>query len=150
LITIELVSDDRDYEWSGSLMAGSDPWIKLGVSRSRCLQACRGREHLLFIARDQEHRLGIILLHPQGLAGSPYIKSVCVEADIRGRGIGEKLVCFAEDYFRKESKHIFLCVSSFNVRAKVFYERLGYKQVGEIKDYLIAGESELLMHKRIS
>jgi ribosomal protein S18 acetylase RimI-like enzyme len=57
---------------------------------------------------------------------------------------------FAEELFRGGAKHIFLCVSSFNSRARSLYERCGYKVVGEFKDYVIEGASEILMHKRLS
>jgi ribosomal protein S18 acetylase RimI-like enzyme len=56
---------------------------------------------------------------------------------------------FAEDLFRGESPHMFLCVSSFNLRARVFYERRGYRAVGEFQDYIIEGASEFLLHKRL-
>jgi ribosomal protein S18 acetylase RimI-like enzyme len=42
-----------------------------------------------------------------------------------------------------------MCVSSFNERAQELYERLGYKAVGELKDYIISGHSEILFRKRI-
>lgn len=44
----------------------------------------------------------------------------------------------------------FLCVSSFNPRARALYERLGYELIGELKDFVIDGASELLMRKRLS
>jgi ribosomal protein S18 acetylase RimI-like enzyme len=40
-------------------------------------------------------------------------------------------------------------VSSFNPRARELYERLGYEFIGELKDYLVRGHSELLMRKTI-
>jgi hypothetical protein len=30
------------------------------------------------------------------------------------------------------------------------YERRGYSMVGELKDYIIAGASEILLHKRLA
>ena len=44
---------------------------------------------------------------------------------------------------------MFLCVSSFNLNAQKFYEHIGYTTVGEFKDYIIKGKSEILMHKNI-
>jgi len=58
------------------------------------------------------------------------------------------LLARAEDWF-PEARHIFLCVSSFNGRASQLYERRGYVVVGELKDYVVAGESEILMHKKL-
>jgi len=44
---------------------------------------------------------------------------------------------------------MFLGVSSFNMRAQQLYQRRGYRKVGEFPDYVIAGASEILMHKRL-
>lgn len=38
-------------------------------------------------------------------------------------------------------------MSSFNVRAKDLYERLGYSIVGELKDFIVTGHSEWLLRK---
>jgi ribosomal protein S18 acetylase RimI-like enzyme len=83
------------------------------------------------------------------VAGSPYIASIATASECRGKGVGSRLLQFAEDLFRPESNHIFLCVSSFNPRARRLYERCGYEVVGEFQDYVIRGASELLMHKRL-
>lgn len=86
-------------------------------------------------------------MHPRGLAGSPYVASIAVAEDRRGRGVGEQLLDFVEAHFRPDARHLFLCVSSFNERARRLYERLGYEPVGEFQDYVVDGASEVLMHK---
>ncbi len=138
---------DDDREWCAALMARTDPWITLG----RTLNDCRARigqpDHLLFVARAGDAPCGFVLLDPQGVAGSPYIASIAVSEEYRGRGIGRCLVRFAEEYFARESRHIFLSVSSFNRGARALYERLGYEAVGRFDDYVIPGASEILMHK---
>ena len=111
------------------------------------MKTCHDPEYLLFIAHDENEPCGMVLLDPRGLAGSPYLKSIAVAATYRNRQIGATLLAFAEDLFRKENRHFFLCVSSFNTRARNFYERNGYHPVGELKDYLIPGESEIIMYK---
>jgi RimJ/RimL family protein N-acetyltransferase len=44
---------------------------------------------------------------------------------------------------------VFLCVSSFNERARALYEQLGYETVGELRDYVVRGQSEWLMRKTL-
>ena len=46
--------------------------------------------------------------------------------------------------------NLFLCVSSFNLHAQRFYRRLGYEQVGVLKNYLVEGHEEILMRKSIA
>ena len=45
---------------------------------------------------------------------------------------------------------MFLCVSSFNTRARALYERLGYQVVGELRDYVVRGHSEWLLRKSVA
>jgi ribosomal protein S18 acetylase RimI-like enzyme len=78
------------------------------------------------------------------------VKSIVVSENLKGKGVGTALMKYAENYFGKSSKHMFLCVSSFNKAAQSFYKRLGYEQAGEFKDYIIEGESEILMHKKLA
>ena len=103
---------------------------------------------MLHVIRVSEQPRGFVLIHPTGLAGSPYIATIAISEESRGQGLGAALLDFAEQYF-PEARHIFLCVSSFNVAARRLYERRGYSQAGELKDYVIAGASEILMHKRL-
>ena len=139
--------DDR--EWGARLMARSEPWITLGRTLDTCRLVCHNPDYLVFVALSGPTRCGFVLLHARGVVGSPYLATIAVDDPFRGRGVGTELIRFAEDYFRGHARHMFLCVSSFNPRARALYERLGYRQVGELPDYLIDGASELLMHKRL-
>jgi len=139
--------DER--EWAAALFAGLEPWITLGATLEQLRKASCDPEYLVYIARADGERCGAIVLHRRGLAGSPYIKSIAVVEQHRSNGAGTALMNFAERLFAAEARHIFLCVSSFNTRARTFYERRGYKAVGELQDYVIEGASEILMHKRL-
>lgn len=131
------------------LLTNSEPWITLRINQDQCRENCHNPEFLLFMAYTGSKPSGIILIDPNGVAGSPYIKSVAVYPEFRGQGIGSMLLSYAEEMFRGKSKYIFLCVSSFNKKAQSFYDRHGYKVVGELKDYIIEGASEILIHKRL-
>lgn len=113
-----------------------------------CETALRRPASELFIARREHQKLGFILLTANGLAGSPYIAAVAVDGTARGQGVGTKLLKFAEQHY-PEARNIFLCVSDFNERARMLYERYGYRQAGVLENYVIEGHSELLMRKRL-
>lgn len=146
-LTIDLASG-ADLEWCAHLMSTSDPWLTLGRGYETCLARCRGSEFIVLMARQGEERLGFLLLHPTGVAGSPYIAAIAASEAARGQGVGSALLDAAERWI-PSSRHIFLCVSSFNLRARKLYERRGYVQAGEFPDYVIDGASEILMHKRL-
>lgn len=140
-------NDERN--WCAHLMASSDPWLTLGRSFDDCLARCQRPEYTLLVARRDMEPAGFILLHPDGVAGSPYIATIATSAALRGQGIGTALLIHAEGAF-PQARHIFLCVSSFNTAAQKLYLRNGYSIVGEFKDYVIQGASEILMIKRIA
>ena len=55
--------------------------------------------------------------------------------------------CWRASTASRTEPNVFLCVSSFNARARLPYERLGYSYVRELHDYLVRGHSELLFRK---
>ena len=143
-------AEPNDHEWCACLMASSEPWITLQRDLQACFQVLNRPGTELFVARDQSSRqIGCILLAPYGLAGSPYIASIAVSPEAQGHSVGSQWMQFAEQHFHDRS-HLFLLVSSFNSRAQQFYRRHGYEFIGELKDYIVAGHSELLFHKRLA
>jgi len=136
-----------DREWAARLMAASDPWITLGRGLDECRVACGREGYEMLVARHGAEPCGFALLHPRGVSGSPYLASFAVAEAWRSHGVGAVLLSACERHFAPTSRHFFLCVSSFNSRARAFYERHGFRQVGEFTDYVIDGASEILMHK---
>jgi len=146
-ITIgEATADER--LWAGRLMASSEPWITLGRGEEACRAACVDRDYVVLVAREDGAPLGFARLHPRGVAGSPYLASIAVAAAVRSRGVGATLLDAAETRF-PGARWMFLCVSSFNARARVLYERRGYRTVGELPDYVVDDLVEILMVKRL-
>ena len=143
-------SKDDDADWAADLMAHADPWVKLGTTHAQLPKAFGLPDYQVYIAEMGMIRAGVVVIHPRGMASSPYVKLIAVDASYQGQGVGEALMEFTESLFKGEARHLFLCVSSFNLRAQKFYRRLGYETVGELRDYVIEGESELILHKKIS
>lgn len=148
-LIIEAAANEDDIAWAAHLMAGNEPWITLGRGYEQSREALTRSGTELFIARMSSERVALLLLSPYGLAGSPYINSIAVDRAHRAAGIGTRLLEFAEQKFRAR-RFIFLCVSSFNQRAEALYRRCGYELVGELKDYVVEGKSELLYRKRLT
>ncbi|HUJ13697.1 MAG TPA: GNAT family N-acetyltransferase [Thermoanaerobaculia bacterium] len=142
-----LAIDDEARRCAG-MMCSTDPWVTLGRSFDECLAAVRDPTQEIYLATDDGRILGFIILTMKG-AFTGYIRTVCVDAEERGHGIGSRLVEFAENRIFRDTPNVFLCVSSFNPRARALYERLGYEPIGELKNYIVDGASELLMRKTI-
>jgi ribosomal protein S18 acetylase RimI-like enzyme len=138
-----------EAEWCAQLMAASEPWITLQRDLAGCRAALARPGTELFVAHEHEQPVGFVLVAPYGFAASPYIASIAVAAGDRGRGVGSVLLRFVEQQFADRG-HVFLLVSSFNHRAERIYRRHGYVSVGELKDYIVGGASEIILHKRLS
>jgi ribosomal protein S18 acetylase RimI-like enzyme len=147
-VTIRKAMGD-DARWAAGVLAGSDPWLTLGRGFDACLAACTSSLDVLEIAESAGERCGLVLVRPAGVAGAPYIVSIAVAPAFRSRGIGAALLEHVERTYRGRSRHLFLCVSSFNLRARRFYERHGFEAVGTLKAFLIEAADEILMYKRL-
>lgn len=146
--SIRQFDETRDLDACARMMSESEPWITLGrdYEASRRVLSDPTRER--YVAEDASGLAGFLILNMNGpFAG--YIQTVCVAPGRRGRGIGTLLVRFAEERSFRDWPNVFLCVSSFNAGARRLYERLGYRAVGELSDYVVAGHSEILMRKTI-
>jgi ribosomal protein S18 acetylase RimI-like enzyme len=143
----EATTEER--EWCARLMAASEPWTTLRRGLDVLLPAVLDPEYVVLVARRRGTPCGFVRIHPRGVAGSPYVASVAVAETERGRGVGKALLDAAEARYPK-ARYVFLCVSSFNTRARALYERHGYQLVGELPDYVADGYSELLMGKRLA
>jgi ribosomal-protein-alanine N-acetyltransferase len=143
-------ASESERIWAADLLQHSEPWIRLGVKAEQLVKTCHDPEFHIFIAHLDNSPCGVLIMDPRGIAGSPYVKSIAVSPEKRSSGVGAKMISFAETYSSRHSKHIFLCVSSFNDRAQKFYIEHGYSKVGEFIDYIIEGASEILMYKRLA
>lgn len=142
-----LPATESEREWAARLLASSEPWITLGITLEQCMATCKDPEYKMYIAHAGSSPCGVMILDPRGLAGSPYIKSVAVAESFRGLQVGKQLLEYTEDVCRKYSRHLFLCVSSFNHSARRFYENQGFSAIGDLPGYIIPEASETIMHK---
>jgi [ribosomal protein S18]-alanine N-acetyltransferase len=145
---IQPLQNPHEARACAQLMARSEPWITLRRTYEDGLKLLQDPAKDVFVALAGGAVAGFIVLDPRG-PFSGYIQTICVAPEWRRRGLGRKLLAFAEERILRESPNVFLCVSSFNTGAQRLYDRLGYERVGELKDYLIRGYSEILMRKTI-
>jgi ribosomal protein S18 acetylase RimI-like enzyme len=128
------------------MMAASEPWVTLQRSFEASVRTLGDSGKELYAVSDGEGIEGFVLLDMRGpLAG--YLQSICVRPDRRSRGLGTALIQWVEDRVFLESPNVFLCVSSFNDRARRLYERLGYEVVGELPAFIVRGHDEVLYRR---
>src|SRR5215467_14178149 len=146
---IEPLQNDDDARACAAMMCTTDPWITLRRTFDESLRVITDPAGETYVAREDGAVRGFIIIVMRG-AFVGYIRSICVAADARGSGVGSRLIAFAEERIFRDLKNVFLCVSSFNPRARALYERLGYEVVGELRDYIVRGHSEWLLRKTVA
>src|SRR5207248_78751 len=147
-ITIRPMAGESEAQVCARVMANSEPWLTLGRSYEHCLTALREPTRENYVACGRNELAGFIILALKGPFPG-YLQTIAVTPEWRNRGVGRALMAFAEERIFRERPNVFLCVSSFNLSAQRFYERLGYAKVGELKNYVVNGHSEFLMRKTI-
>jgi [ribosomal protein S18]-alanine N-acetyltransferase len=145
-LVIRRLADQTEARACARLMAESEPWVTLGRTHDASLNIMQDPSREVYVAQDEQGLAGFLILCMTG-AFVGYIQTICVDPDRRGQGLGSRLVEFAEQRILAESPNVFICVSSFNRDARRLYERLGYRVVGELTDYIVQGYSEILLRK---
>ena len=146
MIEIRKLQHTAEAEICARMMANSEPWITLRRDYDASLKILTDSSREVYLATLNGEIAGFTILIMHG-AFVGYIQSVCVAPEWRSKGIGSQLMAFAEKRIFSETSNAFICVSSFNKGAQKLYERLGYKVIGELKDYIISGHSEILLRK---
>ncbi len=77
----------------------------------------------------------------------PYLLNIAVKKELRGKGIGKKLLALFEEKGFAKASRLFLLVSDFNTAAKRLYQAIGYKEVGVIPNFIKPGVAEHIMMK---
>ena len=137
-----------DVLWCAELMTCSEPWITLRRDRESSFDQLGDLFKELYVFVDGHEHLGFVLIDMRGTFAG-YIQSLCVAPPFQNRRYGATLLQFVERRIFRDYPNVFLCVSSFNREALRFYERHGYEQVGDLRDFIIAGASELLLRKSL-
>jgi len=129
-----------EAETCAQMMTRSEPWVTLCQSYDTSLEIVTDPSREVYLAFIEGEVTGFAILHLQGLFNG-YIQAVCVGPQWRNKGIGSRLMVFAEERIFSETSNAFICVSSLSENALRLYERLGYEVIGQLKG------SEILLRK---
>lgn len=145
-LTIRPLCGDMEARFCAGFMVASEPWVTLGLTLEQAMARLTNTAREIFVATIGEQIVGVMIFDLTGMLNG-YIQILAVHPDWRGRGVGAQMITWAEERIFRQSPNVFLCVSSFNTRAQKFYQRLGYRRVGELPDFLTAGHAEILLRK---
>jgi ribosomal-protein-alanine N-acetyltransferase len=145
---IELTTDRDDFAACAGIMVATDPWITLGLDYDACLKAFDGPFREVYVLKKEGEIIGFVIIQPQGTFKG-YIQTIAINEAYRGAGYGTQLLQFCEDKILQYSPNIFICVSSFNQGAIQLYTKFGFELMGELKDFVKKGFTELLLRKTV-
>ena len=150
-----------DVEACARIVAGDPLWQRYGITLTRARQeirqalaAARGGGRATYsagefaVAESGGEVAGFIWFRLDGtFHHSGYVRWVGVASQAQCRGLGRRLMRYAENRIFKAGPNVFLMVSDFNEQAQRFYEALGYRLVGKVPDYIVPGIGEHVYRK---
>ncbi len=150
-----------DVDVCAGIVAADPLWERYGVTfrsaryaigrefragRRRGMAAREAAE--LAVAHHGGRVVGFIWFYLRGtFHHSGYVRWVAVAPQAQGRGVGRRLMQYAEDRIFRAGPNVFLMVADFNEQAQRFYEALGYRLVGKVPDYILPGIGEHVYRK---
>lgn len=100
---------------------------------------------------DKQNLLGYICIGPTPLTYGTYdLYWIAVDPDYQGKGIGKKLLSFAENKVKQNNGRLIVIETSSQEKYRntvKFYETAGYKLLSRIKDYYKIGDDLLVYGK---
>lgn len=150
-ITLEVreLRSTEEADQCARLMSTSEPWVTLRRDYDLCFKMLTDSRREVYVALLKEEIVGFMILQMRGpFVG--FIQTIGVKPEWRSKGIGSRMVKYAEDRILRVTPNVFMCVSSFNPKARKLYDRLGYRVIGELKDFIVPGHSEILLRKTIA
>jgi GNAT superfamily N-acetyltransferase len=135
-------------------MAGSLLLRRYGTTRRTALASlARGRrsgDRLLIAVGPGGRVLGLAWVLPSRiLTGAAYLRLLLVATDRQRTGTGTALLAAAESASRQVANHLVLLTTTDNAGARRFYERRGYRHVGNLPGLARPGLHEALYWKML-
>ena len=108
------------------------PLARVGLTRAI------GRRDTLLVAMERDVIVGLAwFIHTPALDCSTYLSLLLVAESHQSRGLGASLLARGERNARASgSRHMVFLVTKSNRRARAFYERHGYKHIGDLTGFV--------------
>jgi diamine N-acetyltransferase len=141
----------EDAVMLGKTLAQIEPWNTLNYSANRLSSYLCQEEPLLYKFRIviSEQLVGVICIRYPWLRGA-YLELLAIYPAQQKQGLGKEIMLWFEKEVQQTSCNLWALVSSFNDKAQCFYKRIGFTEIGTIKDFLVSGHDEILLRKIIN
>jgi ribosomal protein S18 acetylase RimI-like enzyme len=104
------------------------------------------------LVNDQDHALGYICYGPAPMTQGTFdLYWIVVDPQYQSRGMGSKLIEFAEAQVSREKGRMLLIETSSTPeyeKTQTFYRHRGFREVGRVLDYYVPGNDRITYCKR--
>jgi GNAT superfamily N-acetyltransferase len=140
-----------DLAAAARLMAESSLLQRYHVAFDTALASLTGAlasGDFILVSRETDlHGFAWVSFGPRILNGAAYLRLLLVATP--GRGDGTRLLLAVEDAARTRANHLYLLATTDNTGAHRFYERHGYRHVGDLPGLVVPDLDEALFHKAL-
>ena len=136
-----------------NVMASSDLLRRYRITpeaaRASLSAAFRAGDILLVSRADRVVGLAWLSLAPRILNGAAYLRLLLVAQDARNTGTGSSLLAAVEARSEEHANHLYVLATTDNSGARRFYERHGYRYVGNLPGLVWPDLDEALYYKTL-
>src|SRR5437868_1679181 len=91
LYNLQNLRTEEQAKECAAMMAASDPWLRLGRTYKECLDIFLDKKNHIYVIKHNGEFIGFIVINLHG-SFTPYIQSIVIKAEYRGKGIGTQLI----------------------------------------------------------
>jgi GNAT superfamily N-acetyltransferase len=147
------LATQADLPEVAKLMAASEMLHRYAVTEASALQslsaAFTAGDILLVTRDDTVTGFAWLTFAPRILNRAAYLRLLLVAPHARNKGLGSRLLRAVESNAIEHANHLYLLATTDNISARRFYERHGYRHVGDLPGLVAPDLDEALYHKRL-
>jgi GNAT superfamily N-acetyltransferase len=132
-------------------LAAMDPWKRLGYGATALNRYLAGPDPGLkrFTVGEADEQRAVVCMRYPWLRG-PYLELLAVFPSAQGQGVGKSILAWIEEQARLHSKNLWTMTSEFNLRARAFYQAVGFVEIAPLPDLVAEGYNEILLRKTLT
>jgi GNAT superfamily N-acetyltransferase len=136
------------------MMSASDLLVRYRVTTDGALRSLTDALEagdLLLVSRSAAVTTGLawVTFAPRMLNGAAYLRLLLVAPSAQGSGAGSALLAAVEMRAGERANHLYLLATTDNTGARRFYERRGYRHVGDLPGLVWPDLDEALYYKTL-
>lgn len=155
MLDVKVLQDNDTAIRVGQFLTGPDAFEQTWAPNEKkiveqaTVDSLTGRNHRYWYVEDNGKIIGALGIRENKYGSGGFEMDsdyVAVHKDYRGKGIAGELLKSAEEFVKAcggRYIHVITCDIDSYKPARAFYEKNGYKKVGEIPNYYVPGEGRI-------